>query len=496
MKTDFSTWLVLFTALAVMSTGACMADQQNEDPSTTPATDDVARDDWSVPAITIPGIGDEAAASKPAADPDLTDTITAAYYRFSRLRDEDRNEEATAAALQVAELTQRQYGAGSIKLATPLINLAVMQSITGNLTAAEQNYQVAISIIEQHEGMLSSRLINPLRGLGHTYNRAGMHEKAIENFERALRLNHIELGFTNPEQFGIHDGLTEGYVGLREYEEANFYQEAQLEISQRKFGREDPKTVPAMYKLAEWYRRTGNLDNSTLTYRNADRILREHESETSINRTEALMGLASLYEQQGNRPAATSVLRKGLKVIDSHPEPDKLRRAGLYMALGDMYTRESRSEIAQVEYTSAWADLSSDENFLELRDEYFELPVRLSGGEFPNLARNTRGRTSTELRDGFVMIGYTVDSDGRAQDVKIIESEPPDIMEKPLQTTYRRSMYRPRYVDGAPVATENLLSRHDFRYAEEDRKEDEDKGRLPPPKSGGRIERPGQADTD
>lgn len=440
------------------------------------------------PPETAP-IGAEGSAEQgppvPDADTMPAASIDAAYRQFLRLREEDRDEEATRAAFRVAELTQLQYGEDAIELATPLINLAVMQSSTGDLPAAEQNYRASIRIIERHEGMLSPRLINPLTGLGHTYNRAGMYNEAIESFDRALRLNNIELGFTNFEQFGIQDGLTESYVGLREFDDANFYQEAQLEIYQRKYGHESPQTVPAMYKLAEWYGRAGDLEQSALTYRSADRILRESEGEASPSRADALLGLARLYERQGNRPAAASTLRKAIKIIDSGEEPDRLRRAELRVALGDLYTRESRPTAARDEYKSAWADLSDDEGLLDKRDYYFDLPVRLAGGPFPKLARSAYGRVAPNLRTGSAMVRYSVDAEGHARDVVIVESNPGGMIEDDLLDTYRRSAYRPRFVDGEPAATDDLLSEHRFQYGVGT------PGEPTPAESGrGKLERP------
>lgn len=428
------------------------------------------------------------AVAEPESAAPTPDDIDAAYARFLRLRSEGRNDDATRAALQVAELTQQIYGAESEELATPLINLAIMQSHNGELPAAEQNYRTAISLIERHEGMLSARLINPLSGLGHTFNRAGNYEKAIESFDRALRLNHIELGFTNFEQFGIQDGLTESYIGTGEYDDASFYQEAQLEIYQRKYGSSSPLVVPGMYKLAEWYSRVGNLEQSALIFRSADRILRESEGEISVARADALMGLASLYERQGNRPAAATTLRKGIKLLDDNPEPDLLRRAQLQVALGDLYTREGRPKSALVEYTEAWQDLSGSEEYLDVRDEYFRLPVRLSGGPFPKTARNPR-RKPGPTRQGFVVFRYDVGADGRTANVEVVESDPPGLMEDSLKSVYSRSAYRPRFVDGESMDTTSLLSRHDFSYVAV--AEAKAKGELEQPDDDrGRLERP------
>jgi len=495
VTTDITKLLILIIALTAAA-GAHAADVPDASApagATASEPDDAGGDE--APAVGVLD-GTAEAPLADAADASV-DPLEAAYNRFLRYREEGLKDEAATAALTVAELTQERFGIDSAETATPLVNLAVMQSQTGNLTAAEQNYRAAIAVMERHEGMLSSRLINPLSGLGHTYNRAGMYEQAIKSFDRALRLNHIDMGFTNFEQFGIQDGLTQSYVGLSDYDEANFYQESQLEIYQRKFGRDDPQIVPAMYKLAEWYSRSGNLEESALTYRGADRILRENESETSAGRADALMGLARLYERQGNRPAAASTLRKGVKILDASPEPDRLRRATVRVALGDLYTRESRFGAANEEYVAAWADLSSSEDYLDRRDYYFELPVRLGGGPFPKLARNTRGKTAADLRDGYVEIRYSVDVKGLANDVVVVESDPPDVMDLSLKTTYERSVYRPRFVDGASAPTENLLARHEFRYAVEVVTTPGDAGELPRPEpKRGRLDRPGDTDAE
>lgn len=492
LKADATNWLLTITALTALG-GVWAAeprDATGEAQDIVSAADGLPVREIDVSTETPADTADTESPSKTDAHETKIDAIEAAFKQFTRLRNEDRNDEAVTAALRVADLTQSRYGDDSLELAGPLINLALMQSQTGRLPDAEQNYRAAIAIIEQHEGALSSRLINPLSGLGHTYNRAGMYDQAIESFERALRLNNIELGFTNFEQFPIQDGLTTGYAGLHEYDDANFFQEAQLEIYQRKFGSDDPKIVPGLYKLAEWYGRIGNLEDSILTYRGADRILREHDGDDSVRRSEPLLGLARLFERQGNRPAAVSSLRKALKLIEESEEPDKLRQAELLVALGDLYTREARHRSAGVEYAAAWAELSGDDAHLDMRDHYFELPVRLAGGPFATVAHNARGKTADELEDGFVMISYAVDASGRARDVTVIESEPPGIMDKSLMTTYRRSYYRPRFADGVPVATENLLARHEFRYApKRDNRADKDESPPPAPERG-RLERP------
>ena len=465
------TEIAVVVVLALASIAARDVAAQQEPSAATLSIDTSAETPTGPPATVTP----EATAEKlprdtsavPATDAvtgDPLQALDAAQTRFLRLRDEDRQEEATAAALQVAQLTQAVYGPNALNTAAPLINLALVQGENHDLAAAEQNYRSAISVIELHEGRLSLRLINPLIGLGHIYNRSGMNEQAIDSFQQAMRINHVNLGFYNFEQFTIQDGLTESYIALDDFEEATFYQEAQLEIHQRKLGQDNPEIVPAMYKLAEWYNRTGNLEESILTYRSADRLLRDAHGDNSASRSEPMLGLAQVYQSQGNPPAAISTLRKALRLINKEENPDVLQRAKVQVALGDVYAREGMPDAAHAEYMSAWADLSIDDAYLDQRADYFSLPIRVEGGALNPYARNARGKSADHLRDGYVLISYAVSPKGRATNVKVIESDPTDIMDKSVTTTYRRSYFRPRLEDGIPVITEGLLVRHDFKY--------------------------------
>lgn len=440
--------------------------------------------------------------------PDVTETIIApepviedqsamslredAHKRFLRLNDEERYEEALDAALEVVLLTQEEIGADTIELATPLVNLATMQTKNGDHLSAETNYKRCIAIIEKHEGRLSARLINPLNGLGATYNRAEQYENAVSVFERALRINHVNEGFYNLDQFKIQDGLTESHVGLQEIEDANFYQEAQLEIYERRSGVDNPEIVVGIYKLADWYTRSNQIDAAMQAYRSADKILRKTEAgKANPARVGALEGIAQAYASVGNQSASASALKSALTVIDSQMEIDYRSRAGVLVKLGDLYTRNGKFTTADVNYAEAWRDLSREEDLLGLRDEYFASPVRVAGRKLSLLryAPDARGKARDTLNTGYVLIRYSVKSNGRVEDVQVVESEPPGIMDKALVSTFSRSVFRPRRVDGVAVYSERLLYQLDFLSSRDDSRSRDKKDNVP-------LEYPDDARTD
>lgn len=435
-----------------------------------------------------------AAAEAPVADEPGTRTVV--YQRMVSLLEEERYEEAAEAARDVVRLTEKEFGANSIELGAPLDNLATTLMLKGDLIDAEQNYQRSIAIIKQNEGQLSPRLINPYVGLGSTYNRSGLHEKAEEAFNTALRLNNVNEGFYNLEQMKIRDGLTETHIGLEEIEEANFHQEVQLEIYQRRLGQNNPETAPAMYKLARWYERSGQMDSSRYMYQRAQQLIRKSYGKESLEMVAALEGLAGTFERQGLVSESAGSLKKALKIIEAQPEVDRPKQADLLVRLGDLYGSSGRYDTAIAYYERGWQALSLESGFEDLRAALFSEPVRITGLGWRNL-RYAPGDVSdwNLLSDGYVLVRYDVNAKGRVEDVVVIESEPSGIMDRRVAETLRRSYYRPRFADGVAVLSEDLLYRHDFRYRPKDPGRSEDAGKpIEPPDGGGRLEYPDASD--
>lgn len=394
----------------------------------------------------------------------LTALRVTATEQLDQLNDEERYDESADVALKIVRLTQEEFGNDARQVIRPLMALARAQRNGRKLATAEINVSSAIAIIEKHDGSLSAELVEPLTMLAELHNESGRYEKAIQTFDRALRLNHVNLGFTNFDQFPIMDGLTGSYLSLNKFEEATFYQKSQLEIQQRRLGIDDPETTRAYFKLGRWYSRMNMFDDAILAFQKADRIVRKGLGKSSPARVEGLQGLALVYQKIGNRGLASSVLRKALQLIEESPENDPFSRAQILVALGDSLTREGKLSSAEGRYANAWKALPDDASGLADREFYFGNPVRLEGNLFPRYQRGARGRPARSLKSGSIVIDYSVDARGRVTDASVAESDPPGLMDRSFLSIYRKSLFRPRYVDGAAQASENLLAKHEFFY--------------------------------
>ncbi len=423
------------------------------------------------PAEAAASAGTEAASDGPADNAPADRGLLAqrrleAQNRFLELYDAERFAEAAAAATEVIEITRQIYGDDSERLMEPLVNLADAQMRLGDLLGAEANFQLAIELIERAEGILAPELINPLLGLGATYARANLYPQAEQALQRALRINHVNEGFYNADQFRIRDDLSQTYLGLGDLEQANFHQEAQVQIQERRLGEDDPEVLDTLYKLATWYQRSGQPAAARLTYGSALRRLRTTADVNPAAAVRPLKGIAASYRAEGALAESVQVLKRALSVLDEEAEPDRLERAAVLVELGDIYQAFGKQNSSIGSYERAWNDLSTDRAYQDERDRYFADPTRVAGPYLPRRypEREALGLEADSLGNGHVLVGFSVSASGRAEDVTVLESNPAGLMDKLVLDAVRKSAFRPRFAEGVPVAAADRTLRHDYQY--------------------------------
>jgi tetratricopeptide (TPR) repeat protein len=373
----------------------------------------------------------------------------------------------------------------------------------GDLAAAEVTYRASIAVIEAADGIGSSRLINPLVGLGETYMRRGFFLQANAAYRRALQSNHVAAGFYNLEQVKILDGLSESYLGLDKLTQANAQQRTQVAIQRHRSSADSPDLVPALYKLGRWYNRTGQYPEAREVYQNARRIIRESKGNDDPALVDSLLGEAITYENEGAVPASASMIKRALDLLDSQVEPDHIKRAEVLVALGDLYTLARQPRSARQRYGQAWQELSGDDALLAERDRYFARPSRISGPRLPTVVGDGRREMQESpdspgtLAKGFVVASLTVGTDGQARNTAIIESDPPGLMDKQVLRALDNTAFRPQLVAGVAVAGEGVQFRHEFRYLQRVAAGEEPAPAAAPEaagEKGGRINYPDQPD--
>ena len=77
----------------------------------------------------------------------------------------------------------------------------------------------------------------------------------------------------------------------------------------------------------------------------------------------------------------------------------------------------------------------------------------------PSSAAKRPDRDDDEHLEHFVEVEFTVTAEGRVTDTKTVATDANESMDKSVQIALRRARYRPRFENGAPVATKGVRHR-------------------------------------
>ncbi len=432
-------------------------------------------------ADAMPEAGDAESLPITAAEPEdepsgLHDELDRAFQTYRRLYDSGRYASAIEAGKRVVVLSIEVNGRDNLQTARALTNLAIAQQQNGEYEAAVQNYEAAVDIVERVESRLSRHLINPLRGLGNTYLDAGRPDEAIRVYDRAVHLTHVNSGPQNLDQVDLLDALAESFVRLQDLEEASEIQDLSYQLYVRRFGEDSVETLPALQRRARWLHRLGLFGQERDVWNQAIDVIEAEYGEDDLRLIEPLNGLARTYVydiQQTVSNRGEWALRRALEIAENHPEGTPSLVADSLIDTGNYHTLRGEAQKARRAYRRAWELLSENESLATIRDRRFDRPVLIRPARAPAYADEEtnpvvnpvyRGR---EFDQGVVVADYTVNARGRTEDIDVIESEPPGLMDSEVKRAVRRLVYRPRYVDGHPVSTPGQTFRHRFSYIAE-----------------------------
>ena len=350
-------------------------------------------------------------------------------------------------------------------------DLAALGLIQGELRDTDKaitNLLDAIALVETAEGTYSPTLIEYYRGLGRTYIKGAQYQEAIVSLEQAQHISQRHLGLFNVEQAPLLDDITTAYLGLGDTLEARNVQMERLENAVRRFGAADPRVIPYRYTLAKYYEQSRLPESAREQYQE---VLKSQETrigvadEGLLAPLRELVGLDLLVSQ-----AANPEQRDRLAALLEENQDGNLVERGLSLALlGDWATVAGDPVAARDYYRSAWDTLSGLPNADDAR--HFAKPAMIDF--IAPLSPVDRAERSRPYTWAEIVLEFDVSADGLPTDVRVVTRDPATTA---LQSSFSRRMrethFRPRLVDGEPVATTNVRSTHFVRrYVSKDEEE-------------------------
>lgn len=348
--------------------------------------------------------------------------------------------------------------------ATDLVALGRIQTELGELDDAETSLLQGIDLLRTADGEFSIRLVEPYQYLGRSYIKSGRYPEAITALEQAQHVSQRNLGLFNVEQARLIDDITTAYLGLGDTVEARRMQLERLDNAVKRFGADDPRVIPFRYQLADYYQRSRMHVSAREQY---EQVLKSQETQLGAEHPGLLSPLRQLVKVdlimgQGDDDAA---YRRLVSILDVNLEVDTVERGLSLATLGDWATVSGDPAAAREYYRRAWAALSARADLDAAA--FFAEPVMLDF--IAPLSPVDRGTRSQPYSWGSMVFELDVSAEGRALNVEAVDAggEP-----SPLATRYTRRLrethFRPRLVDGEPVALSDVQFTHYFRYYVDD----------------------------
>lgn len=351
-------------------------------------------------------------------------------------------------------------------------DLAALGLIQGELREEDAvgNLIEAVNLVVDAEGQYSPTLIEYYRALGRTYIKAGEYNAAIVTLEQAQHISQRNLGLFNVEQAGLLDDITTAYLGLGNTVDARRLQIERLDNAIRRFGSTDPRVIPYRYTLAKYYEQSRLPESAREQY---EEVLKAEEARLGGMGAQLLIPLRQLVAidllvAQGGDTTQRDRLAA---VLEANPDAPSSERGLSLALLGDWATVTGDTAAARDYYRQAWNALSEDPEVDVAA--YFAKPAMLDFvAPLSAVDRNERSRPYTWAD---IVLEFDVSAEGLPSRVRALTR---DGETATLQARYLRRLrethFRPRLVDGEPVATTNVRSTH---YVRRYVSRDEERGR-------------------
>lgn len=398
------------------------------------------------------------------------------FARYRRMVQQGIFDEADIAAKRIVEMAIKVYGPLSRETASALNNLGIVQHSLGQYDAAIQNFSSAVEIIEVVEDRLNGALVNPLKGLGAAQLYSGKPNQARQTFERATHITHVNKGPHNLDQIEILESIAETYIRMGDVHDARDILDRIHALNVKHFEEDPLGLLPSLMTRADWQHRAGYYADERSSYRRAIRIIESGGRSNDPLLVEPLRRLGESFyyydtaatqsQQIGLVATGETYFKRAVRIAEDAENMDRRELAQTQLALGDYYTYIEKQSRARRIYSEVWEQLSTDDEGLALRDEFFRDPAPIWTESLPEFAGGG-SKSRADIVSGSIVVDFTISETGRVRQLRseVFPPEYTDIL-RTVHRQVRQRVYRPRIADGAPVESVGLRFEHPFSYSQ------------------------------
>ncbi|MEH6543262.1 MAG: tetratricopeptide repeat protein [Porticoccaceae bacterium] len=376
-------------------------------------------------------------------------------------------------------------------------------------------FQNAIDKNEEH-GPYNPALAETYYGLGLQLQRSGQHEAAIKLFSQTMHIERINQGIYSLAQSPALRGVINSRKALGQLEETTEDYYRLLWLHQKSLDPTNPEVIPVFLELSRWHLTAYEFDNSSesighLTTANqliikalklaqqsdiqqavasqtlhtllrtaalCNYFLSRHQGDDWSSSLDSRFGFAS-QGTQDVLPMRTAVLSSAsysrgrsahetiVTMVQNDENSSVEQRARSYAELGDWHLLFGKRDKAYATYRQAVALIPQTPQAAALTERLFNRPIMLPAvrNEAPGSELNSR------IKHPMARIKVDIAANGWASNVEMLDATNPQgnpqknpkagadtrlenkRMRRRVITALRAARFRPRFVNGEPVAS-------------------------------------------
>jgi tetratricopeptide (TPR) repeat protein len=371
---------------------------------------------------------------------------------------------------------------------------------------AEAAYAEAVRSAEQHGGGATQRVLAPLTGLGTTFARAGHHSDAVPILQRAVAITRAQLGMFDPRQQDMLKTLADSLTSLDRESEAQDAMVYRVRVAEKMYGEGNPKVIPWLCDLGNWFADIGKTPESRLTFYTALNIVGTTESLNAPIIVEPLRGIARAWMLRPSYPdewrrdrypelgcgipravdppecrvarmgadgrlfveprmlhqEGEDALKRALRILDSDPDSPPQTLIETLLQMGDLYQIKEAPREALPYYERAWQLIRTTPKLPDSAATALNVPVRVYYPT-PQIVANVPKQVAVaDTQSHYVKMEFTVAADGSVRDARIVDQDTRDRYAREILKAVGESRFRPKFVDGKAVAASGITYREVF----------------------------------
>jgi tetratricopeptide (TPR) repeat protein len=368
-------------------------------------------------------------------------------------------------------------------------------------TSAAASYNKALHLAEQHTGLENERVLAPLLGLANALAASGHHQQAVLRLQRALAIQRAQYGLFDVSQQETLKTLAASLTALDRVSEAQDLMIYRARVAEKTYGEGSTQVIPTLCDLGSWFADVGMSPEAHLAFQTALNIAGDKSSLNAPIIIEPLRGIARAHmlrvsypeawlrprsppscfaigqecrppyphdadghlivEPRKLDPEGEHALQRALRVLEADPGAWTQTHIETLLQLGDWHQIKKSPSEALPYYQRAWRLIHQARNLPNSAASALNVPLRVYYPT-PQIVAHTLPQSVEETRSHYVQLEFTVEADGSVSDAHIVDQDTRDRYAGDVLDAVRASRFRPKFVDGHPVATPGIPYREVF----------------------------------